>query len=437
MATNGSRRRRRRRPKKGALHIRLGRELSSPVESSLNRLFARYLENPDRTLEDNSSEGLRLYSEMLRKDAQLAMCFRQRALNVMAQGWRIIPGGETREDHERAVWVEEVIDGVENFHLSRTRFFRGISHGYAPAEIMFSRRADGTLGIACFRTRDPERFRFDERGRLVLLGNSAVKDKVMPREKFVINTWGSDESPFGQGLLREIYPLWFFKNNAIKELVRFVEKFGAPYLWANYPRGLSAAEQDALIEVLKLMHSNAVGIGPEGTEFQVNEIGRQGVIEVFRFIISEYVDRQYAKAILGQTLSTESESGTYALARFQSKGLQNIIEDDSLWQQAQIDGVIRTLIDVNFGPLPASRYPRFRIAYEEDKDLKSYLQAVSVAVNDLGLDVGQSWLREQIGFPAPGVDDSSLEGRSHPGATAQAPGTEKYKNYSTQPAEED
>ena len=148
MATNGSRRRRRRRPKKGALHIRLGRELSSPVESSLNRLFARYLENPDRTLEDNSSEGLRLYSEMLRKDAQLAMCFRQRALNVMAQGWRIIPGGETREDHERAVWVEEVVDGVENFHLSRTRFFRGISHGYAPAEIMFSRRADGTLGIA-------------------------------------------------------------------------------------------------------------------------------------------------------------------------------------------------------------------------------------------------------------------------------------------------
>ena len=411
MATNGSRRRRRR-PKKGALHIRLGRELSSPVESSLNRLFARYLENPDRTLEDNSSEGLRLYSEMLRKDAQLAMCFRQRALNVMAQGWRIIPGGETREDHERAVWVEEVIDGVENLHLSRTRFFRGISHGYAPAEIMFSRRADGTLGIACFRTRDPERFRFDERGRLVLLGNSAVKDKVMPHEKFVINTWGSDESPFGQGLLREIYPLWFFKNNAVKELVRFVEKFGAPYLWASYPRGTSGPEQDSLLEVLKLMQSNTVGIGPEGTEFQINEVGRQGVIEVFRFIISEYVDRQFAKAVLGQSLSTESESGTFALAKFQRMSLQNIIEDDSQWQQEQMDGVIRTLIEINFGPLPAGCYPRFRIAYEEDRDLAAYLKAVGVAVNELGLGVGENWLREQIGFPAPGGDDTPLAGKA-------------------------
>lgn len=169
MATNGNRRRRKR-PKKAAFNIRLSRELSSPVGDTLNRLFGRYLENPDRTLDDNSGEGLRLYSEMLRKDAQLAMCFRQRALNVMAQGWRIIPGGETREDHERAAWVEEVLNGVENLHLSRKRFFRGISHGYAPAEIMFKRRSDSTLGIACFRTRDPERFRFDERGNLVLLG---------------------------------------------------------------------------------------------------------------------------------------------------------------------------------------------------------------------------------------------------------------------------
>ncbi len=434
MATNGKRRRRRR-PKKAAFNIRLGRELSSPVSDTLNRLFGRYLENPDRTLDDHSSEGLRLYNEMLRKDAQLAMCFRQRALNVMAQGWRIIPGGETREDHERASWVEEVLNGVENFHLSRTRFFRGISHGYVPAEIMFKQRSDGNLGIACFRTRDPERFRFDEHGKLILLGKGPGNEKVMPLEKFVINTWGSDESPFGQGLLRELYPLWFFKNNAIKELVRFVEKFGAPYLWANYPRGLPTAEQDALMEVLKLMHSNAVGIGPEGTEFQVNEIGRQGVIEVFRFIISEYVDRQYAKAILGQTLSTESESGTYALAKFQNKGLQNIIEDDSLWQQAQINGVIRTLIDINFGPLPVSKYPLFRIAYEEDKDLESYLQAVSVAVNDLGLAVGQSWLRGQIGFPAPRVDDELLEGNS--GAGAGLSEDNKYKNYSIQPAEED
>jgi phage gp29-like protein len=348
---------------------------------------------------------------MLRKDAQLALCFRQRALNVMAQGWRVIPGGDTSEDKERAAWVEGELRRIRQFHISRTLFFRGISHGFSPAEIMFERRGDGTIGIDSFRNRDPERFRFDPDGTL-LLTDMPGDPKVLPRWKFVLNTWGSDESPYGQGLLREIYPLWFFKNNAVKELVRFVEKFGAPYLWASYPRGTSGPEQDSLLEVLKLMQSNTVGIGPEGTEFQINEVGRQGVVEVFRFIISEYVDRQYAKAILGQTLSTESESGTHALARFQRMSLQNIIEDDSQWQQEQLDGVIRTLVEINFGPLPAGRYPRFRIAYEEDRDLAAYLKAVGVAVNELGLEVGENWLREQIGFPAPQEDDSALAGSS-------------------------
>ncbi|MFH1070490.1 MAG: DUF935 family protein, partial [Candidatus Glassbacteria bacterium] len=387
-------------------------ELSAPLTDRLNRIFGRWVENPDRTLADNSSEGITLYNEMLRKDSQLAMCFRQRALSVMAQPWRIMPGGKLREDHERAAWVETVLREVHNFHLSRTRFFRGVSHGYAPAEIVFERRGDGTVGLQGFRTRDPERFRFDGEGRLLLVDGPGSVPLKMPARKFVLNTWGSDESPYGQGLLRELYPLWFFKNNALKELVRFVEKFGAPYLWANYPRGLPAAEQDALLEVLKLMQSNTVGIGPEGTEFKIDEIGRQGVVEVFRFIIAEYVDRQYAKTVLGQTLSTESASGTYALAKFQKSGLQNIIEDDSLWQQEQLDGVIRTLIEINFGPLPAGRYPRFRIAYEEDRDLQSYLRAVSLAVNELGLTVGQNWLREQIGFPAPRSDDAVLAGRA-------------------------
>jgi phage gp29-like protein len=74
--------------------------------------------------------------------------------------------------------------------------------------------------------------------------------------------------------------------------------------------------------------------------------------------------------------------------------------------------VIRTLIEINFGPLPAERYPRFRIAYEEDRDLAAYLKAVGVAVNELSLPVGERWLREQIGFPAPGADDAPLAGNA-------------------------
>jgi phage gp29-like protein len=419
MATNT--RRRKRRTRRSRLTVQVGRELSSPLADKLGLIFGKIQANPDLTLATHSGEGLKLYNEMLRKDAHLAMCFRQRALNVMAQGWRLIPGGESREDRERVSWIRDVFSEVENFHLSRTRFFRGISHGLAPAEIIFGRRRDGMIGIERFRNRDPERFRFDRDGNLVLVGCHGLDGEQMPPYKFVINTWGSDESPYGQGLLQQLYPLWFFKNNAIKELVRFIEKFGAPHLWANYPGGTPETEQDALLEVLKAMQGNSVGIGPEGTELKVTEVGREGVVEVFRFIIEEYVDRQYAKAILGQTLSTESQSGTYALARFQGKSLQHILEDDALWQQEQINMVIRTLIDINFGPLPASKYPSFRIPYEEEKDLQDYLGAVSVAVNQLGLSVSELWLRDQIGFPAPEPDGGCIVGVGKKGLQGEYP----------------
>jgi len=415
MATNDrKRKRRRRRPR---LNIQVGRELSSPLADKLGLIFGRLQINPDQTLADHSGEGLKLYSEMLRKDSQLSMCFRQRALTVMSQGWRIIPGGETREDLERASWVRAVFQEVEHFHLSRTCFFRGISHGLAPAEILFEYRPDGTIGIERFRNRDPERFRFDENNNLILVGYQSYDGERMPKEKFVLNTWGSDEIPYGKGLLQQLYPLWYFKNNAIKELVRFIEKFGAPHLWANYPSGTPANEQEALLEVLKAMQGNSVGIGPEGTELKITEVSRQGIVEVFRFIIDEYVDRQYAKAVLGQTLSTESQSGTYALAKFQSRSLRYILEDDAFWQQEQMNRVIRTLIDINFGPLPLAKYPTFRIPYEDEKNLKDYLEAVSIAVNQLGLPVSEAWLRDQVGFPAPTVDGKPLVGGGSPSLT--------------------
>ena len=411
MEKDNARKRRNRRRRRPVLNVQVGRELTSPYDEALDRLFGRLRENPDQTLKDHSTEGLRLYNEMIRKDSQLAMCFRMRSLSVTAQGWRVIPAGKSDEDIQLADWVRDTFSEIDNFHLSRTRFMRGISHGFAPAEVIYSRRLDGTIGVEAFRNRDPERFRFDDHNSLVLVGYSGSEDKTMPAEKFLLNSWGSDETPYGEGLLQQLYPLWFFKNNAIKELVRFIEKFGAPYLWANYPTGTPADQQDALLDVLKRMQANSVGIGPENTEIKISEVSRQGVIEVFRFIIEEYVDRQYAKAILGQTLSTESESGTHALANFQSRSLQHILEDDCLWQQEQLNRLVRFLIDLNFGSLPVNRYPQFRIPYEEEQDIKDYLSAVDIAVNELGLRVGEKWLRDQVGFPAPGEDEAVLSGK--------------------------
>lgn len=397
------------------IQIKVGTELSSPLKDGLGTVFGGLQAVPDETLRDHSHEGYKLYTTMLRKDARLAMCFRQRASTVTAQGWNINPGDADPDDTAGFQnFVQDVFDSIKFFETSRQRMFRAVAYGYQPQEIIFKLRPDGKIGIEQFKTRDVQRFRFNEAGELMLTGRMGTGGTPMPAENFLVNTWGSDETPYGEGLLRELYPLWFFKNNGIKEFVRFVEKFGTPYLWANYPRGISKTEQDALLTVLKQMQGNAVGIGPDGTNFTVSSANYTGVVDVFRFLLKEYVDHEYANTILGQSLSTEAESGTHALAKYHSKQQQHLCEQDSQWQEEQFDQVIATLIDVNFGVQERGMYPKFRIPYEEEKDMLAYLNGIGTAVNGLGLPVGENWLRKQIGIPAPDDDELALAGRKMP-----------------------
>jgi len=393
--------------------VNIDREISK-LENQFGAVFGNLLQITDKTLESHSTDGYKLYTTMLRKDSQLALCFRKRAENVLAQGYQILPPDDpTPEEEKRTDWFEDMFAGIKHFNESRRGFFLGIAYGFRPAEIIYESRADGTIGIKRFACREPERFRFTPDGELRLygLGMAMNEGLEMPDYKFLVNTWGTDETPYGQGMLRELYPLWFFKNHTMKSFFRFVEKFGGPHIFATYPIQMPPAKQTELLETLVKMQSNAVGIGPEGSSVTVQDPGRNSVVEVFRFAIAEYVDKQYAKAILGQVLSTESESGTYALGKFQSKGEQRLVESDSKWQEDELNRVIRTLHDINFGAVPRERYPQFSISYEEAKDTKTVLEGVAIAVNDLGLDVSKSYVREVSGIPEPAEDEEILPGR--------------------------
>jgi len=395
--------------------VNINRELSA-LSRQIGKIFGDLLVVTDETLEAHSREGYKYYTNMLRKDPQLALCFRKRAELVLALDYHIeAPQDATPQEQERADWFAEVFEGIENFTESRRGFFKGIAYGFQPAEIGFEKRADGYIGIKRFWNRNPERFRFTPDGELRLVDLSGgLGGEPMPDYKFVINTWGSDETPYGEGLLRELFPLWFFKNESIKSLMRFTEKFGTPYIFATYPPGMPPAQQTQLLDTLVKLHSNSVGIGPEGSTMSINDPGRAGVVGLFKFILDEYVDRQYAKAILGQTLSTESESGTFALAKFQSKGQQRLVEADSKWHEYQFNKIIKNLHDINFGPAPAGRYPKFKISYEENQDIKTVAEGASIAVNDLGLPVGQEYIRNQLGYPEPAEDEEILPGRKTP-----------------------
>lgn len=380
------------------------------ADDLIGHVFGKYIESTDKTLQDNSTEGIALYTNMLRLDAHLAFCFRKRSSAVLSLEWKILPGGETPKHEEHAEFVQGVFDRLEEqggFATSRKNMFAAQAYGYQPVEILYE-LLDNRIVIKGFRNRDPNRFRFNKEDELVYISQWGTEGVVCEPWKFMRNTWGSDETPYGKGLLRELYPLWFFKANGLKDFSRWVEKMGTGWIIGRYPPGTQNDELDQYLAMLEKMQATNVAMIPDGSEVDFQQPNHTGVMQLFEFIIEKYVDKKYTLAILEQTTSTETESGTFALARFHSKGEQRVVEEDSKWQQAQINQPIKFIIDVNYGTLPRGEYPRFQYQYEEHKDLKALGEALQSLVK-VNIPITVKNALEMGNLPVPeGLDEDEL-----------------------------
>ncbi len=392
----------------------VGKQEQTHYTDSFFRRFRSFFENPDKTLTENASshgwQGIEAYKEMLRLDGKLTSLQRKRAGAVASLEYKIKPGGPDQKHSDQAEFTQAIFDELEsraNFSTTRATQLTAVSFGYRPSEIIYGMR-NGLVVIEAIKTRDPARFRFDENDQMVFVGENQAERLVLEPWKFMANTWGSDESPYGHGMLRELYPLWYFKSMGLKDFTRYLEKMGSGWTIGTYPAGTSTEQIDKFAEMLQEMQSNNTGAVPEGTEIDIKQGAHQGVKDIFSWII-DYADHQFTLAYLEQTTSTESESGTFALGRFQSLGEQRVIEAVAKWQEAQYNKVIRFLIDINFGEMPPGQYPTFSYDYEVAKDQKVTAEAIG-AVLDIGVTVTLRQALKELGRPIPpGVSDEELD----------------------------
>ena len=270
---------------------------------------------------------------------------------------------------------------------------------------------DGKIVIDRFCGREPERFKFKQNEKpdewdIVYVGATGMEGETMPPEKFLSCTWGDDETPYGQGLCRELYPLWFFKANGTKAFVRYTEKVGTGFVLGTYPRGTNQTEMDNFYDLLRQIQANNIGMMPEDANISIEQGRNTEVVALFEFLLDKYVNEGYTKAILGQTTSTESESGTFALAKFQSKGEQHLVEEDAKWEMSILAPVVKSLVDWNFGPQES--YPKWSIPYEEEKDFKAMGEGLKTIVS-IGVPVTKQYALNRLGLPIPeGVEPDEL-----------------------------
>jgi len=302
------------------------------------------------------------YAQMER-DSMIQTALTIKKLAVMAPSFTIKPSDPSDAAKARQEFI------LVNFaHMTGSpqsilvNAMDAFSKGWSIQELVFEFR-QGQIWLAAVRPKDPGNFglEFDAFGSLKGLNLSipGEAEKSLPKEKFILyrNRYAYNR-PKGLSDLDAAYPHWQAKQSLLKAWKVHLERYASPTVMAKYRRGTAMAEQQGVLSALERMAESSAVVFPE--EFDVTTLGGNRE-QIGGYLDSlEFHNREMARAILGQTLTTDEgrRVGSLALGKVHLQVLLLQVEAirRELADVVMNEQVIRPLIEMNFGP---GHYPVF------------------------------------------------------------------------------
>ena len=170
-----------------------------------------------------------------------------------------------------------------------------------------------------------DRKHFDPVKNEVLLYETDVNG--LPLEMFS-NCLVVCDDPRGLGDLATCTPYALYKRGNIGDWAQFCQIFGMPIREYTYSAGDEDARKRLLADARK-QGANAVYIHPEGSSMTLHEAaGKSGTVDLYERFLDNCND-EMSIAVLGNTLTTKSDTnGTQALGTVQAKEQLKITDDD-------------------------------------------------------------------------------------------------------------
>lgn len=404
---------------------------------------------------------LELAEEMEEKDLHYLAVISTRKQAIAGAELIVTPASEAAEDQRAAALVREFLGGgALDLESALYDILDAIGKGFSATEIVWDTAGREWIPKRLV-WRDPRWFMFDwisgeqllvrtprEGGPLAPADVAAVSPSQAPQTnaahyrsrwyagspsdgerrvgiqpltaplapyKFIVHVAKAKAGlPVRGGIARAAGWAYLFKNYVLKDWVTFAEIFGQPLRLGKYSPGATEADKQALLSAVANIGTDAAAIIPESMLIEFVETRGAGGAEVYeRFC--EYLDKQVSKAVLGQTLTTETprEGGSRAAAQVHDAVRRDIMESDARRLGATLTrDLVRPIVDLNLGP--QRRYPRIALGLSADNDVKLFADMVA-ELADRGLRIGQRAVLRRLGLPEAAAGEPLLE----PAATAR------------------
>lgn len=348
------------------------------------------LPDPDEVLK-RQGRDISIYKKLL-VDDHLESNITVRLASVSGSKWQITPGGESSSDKKAYELCDKVFKKL-NIHKLIKEMMEAVLYGFKPIEIIWS--TDGNYWLPSEIIGKPsEWFAFDKYSKLVFKGKNFYTEPV-PDLKFIVPVHrGSYENPYGVRLLSKCFWPVTIKRNGYLWWTTFMEKYGSAFLTGKYPSGANQIYKDELLNSLHQMVDDAVAIYEEGTAINIQEsIMKQASSDAYDKFVNR-LENSISKVILGQTLTTQTDSkNSYAIGRVHNEVRSDIVNDDKQMIEEYMNEILSLITNIN---LNDASTPFF--AFENSKDYEGKTK-IFKSIYDVGYKLTPKYISQELDIP--------------------------------------
>ncbi|SDY55244.1 DUF935 domain-containing protein [Citreimonas salinaria] len=275
-----------------------------------------------------------------------------------------------------------------------------IGKGYSFTEIIWD-TSEGQWMPDRLEYRDPRWFGFDRVDlKTPFLRGDNGEELPLPAFKFIeARIKAKSGLPARSGLARVVLWPYLFKKYGERDWSIFSQTYGQPVRVGKFGPGATKEDRATLMRAVANIAGDMAAIIPESMQLEFVETGNLSASSSLYKDRAEFYDKQVSKAVLGQTATTDAETGGLGSGKEHRLVQEDIERADAKALAAILNrDLVRPWVELNYGPRP--RYPRIVIVRPEAEDLKAFTDAVTPWV-DRGLEVAEEDLREKFGLRQP------------------------------------